>query len=613
MNFDEIINRVSENPYSAFFHTPPFYKRSTSILLLNPAEIIPVYNRDDLQRAFTLVKKFIQNDYIGYCLIEYEAGYLLENKLLSLLENNNSKLIQFVLFKSMDANVLRSKALEYGTINQEEYHITNFKLSTSKQKFDDCIRRIKKYIKAGDTYQVNYTVKGKFNFDGSYLHFYKHLLFNQSAEYSAFINNGNNFIISVSPELFFNTKGNKIISRPMKGTNHRGKDLMTDNLKMIELERSEKNRAENVMIVDLLRNDIGKICKYGSVKVKKLFTVEKYETLYQMVSTISGKLNKGIEFGDIVKNIFPCGSITGAPKIRTMQIIHELEIEKRGIYTGAIGVFGKKFSTFNVAIRTITIDRESGEGDMGLGGGIVWDSNPDDEYNEIILKSEFLTSPYKPFDLIETMLVENGDIYLLEKHTERLKKSAEFFLFIFNQKKITSLLNDNIKGKYSNGKYKLRITLSKWGKINISLSELEPIKARISVVISDHSVSSKNVFQYFKTTNRVIYDDEINKYSDQGYFEVIFLNERKEIAEGSFTNIVIKKDEQWLTPAASCGILPGVYRNYLLQNNKAKEAILTVEDLLKAEELRLINSVRKAITVNKLFYKNEFVEYKSIE
>jgi len=367
--------------------------------------------------------------------------------------------------------------------------------------------------------------------------------------------------------------------------------------------------AENVMIVDLLRNDIGKICDYGSVKVKEFFEVEKYETLFQMVSSISGKLNKSIEFGDIVRSIFPCGSITGAPKIRTMQIIHELEKERRGIYTGSIGLIGKKSSTFNVAIRTINLDKDTGRGEMGLGSGIVWDSNTDDEYSEVILKSEFLTSPIKPFDLVETMLVENGEIFLFEKHIERLRKSAEYFLFIFNEKDIIASIRKKVSEINLLDRFKLRITLNKWGSSNIEFSDLRPADKDINVTVSEQSIFTSNVMQYFKTTNRGIYDNEFKKYAEQGYSEVLFLNEKKELTEGSFTNIIVIKDDQWLTPAISSGVLPGVYRNYLLQNNKVKEAILKAEDLLYADEVKLINSVRKELSVKRLYYNNEFVEY----
>ena len=296
--------------------------------------------------------------------------------------------------------------IKYCLIGFEKYKIKNFKLNTSKNEFTKSISKIKSYIEEGDTYQVNYTIKGKFDFEGSYSGLFSNLVFNQSAQYIAVINNNGKIIISLSPEMFFEIKGRKIISKPMKGTARRGIDHSNDEFIKYELERSEKNRAENVMIVDLIRNDLGRVSEYGSVKVKNIFEVEKYESVYQMVSTVESKLKKNVKLSDILKNIYPCGSITGAPKIRTMEIINELEKEKRGIYTGSIGLIRKNKITFNVPIRTLTIDKKSNKGEIGLGSGIVWDSIAEEEYEETKLKGKFLTEPNKPFEIIETMKIE---------------------------------------------------------------------------------------------------------------------------------------------------------------------------------------------------------------
>jgi para-aminobenzoate synthetase/4-amino-4-deoxychorismate lyase len=610
MIFDDIINEVSDNPYSAFFYTPSIYKKSNSCLFINPVEIIQVYNRNDLDHLLLLTDKFLAKGLIGYCLLEYEAGYLLEDKLEKLLPDNERRLMQFFFFEKSNAKKIKSSKIEFGEINTESFSVSDFKLNTTSNKFFKDIKKIKRYILEGDTYQVNYTIKGKFNFSGSYGSFFKNLLFNQSARYSAFINNDNNFIISLSPELFFQTDNKKIITRPMKGTLSRSGEIKSDLLKALELKNSEKNRAENLMIVDLLRNDLGRICKYGSVKVDELFGIEKYESLYQMVSTIRGKINNGIGLGDIIKNIFPCGSITGAPKIRTMEIIKELEEEERGIYTGSIGIIGKKTSVFNVAIRTLKIDKENCRGEVGLGSGIVWDSKPKNEYQETLLKSEFLTSPVTPFELIETMLIEDGEIFLFENHIDRLKKSAHFFLFNLDEDKLRSLLLRKASKKYSEGKYNLRLTLNKWGNVKNEFSLLSPLPDVIKIIISDQSISSGNSFQYFKTTNRDLYNSELLKYNPEGFFDVIFFNEREELAEGSITNIFVRKGDVWSTPPQSSGILLGIYRNhFILGRNDVKETSLSLDDLLSADEVKLVNSVRGEIKVNRIHYQNEFVEY----
>ena len=610
MYFDDIIKQVSENLYSAFFYTPSFYTKSSSYIFLNPTEIIPVYEKSDLDAALKLVDKYLKKDLQGYCLIEYEAGYLLEEKLEKFLPENKRKLMQFFFFDKENVKKIKSDKIDFGKIDVDSFNVSDFKLNTSVTKYSGSIKKIKEYIAAGDTYQVNYTVKGKFNFSGSYSDFFKNLLFNQSARYSAFINNGDSFIISVSPELFFVNDKKDIVTKPMKGTLRRSYEFKSDLLKASELERSGKNRAENIMIVDLLRNDLGKICKYESVKPQDEFSIEKYESLFQMVSTVKGKLKNKTGLGEIIKNIFPCGSVTGAPKIRTMEIIKELEEDERGIYTGAIGMMSKNSSVFNVAIRTLKIDKKNGKGEIGLGSGIVWESEAEKEYEETKLKSRFLTSPIKPFELIETMLFEDGKIFLFEEHLERLKKSAQFFLFAFNEKEIRSLVVRMILKNSGIVKGKLRLTLNKWGKVNLDLSKLEKQAGIVKVAVSQQRIKSDNTFQYFKTTNRELYNEEYQKYNSKGFFDVLFLNEKEELAEGSMTNIFIKKNNVWLTPHLPCGILPGIYREYFISTNvETEETILTLNDLLTADELLLVNSVRKEVKVNQLVSDNEIVGY----
>ncbi|UCH65942.1 MAG: aminodeoxychorismate synthase component I, partial [Ignavibacterium sp.] len=416
MKIDDIIQQVLDNPYSAFFYTPSYYSKSSSYLFSNPKEIIPIYNKNDLNNSLPLVDNYLEKGLRGYCLIEYEAGYLMEEKLEKLLPEKEQKLMQFFFFEEKDITKIKSVFVEFDTNEQNIYTVSNFKLKTSQSKFFNDVQRIKKYIEEGDTYQVNYTLKSEFNFAGSYASLFKNLLFNQSANYSAFINNENNYIISLSPELFIHIDKKKIITKPMKGTLSRTKNIKSDSLKEYELRKSEKNMAENVMIVDLLRNDLGKFCKYNSVKVDELYGIETYESLFQMVSTVRGRSVNGTTLSKMIKYTFPCGSITGAPKIKTMEIINELEGERRGIYTGAIGMISKEESVLNVAIRTVKIEKETGIGEMGLGSGIVWDSEPEKEYTETLLKGDFITAPLKQFELIETMLLDNGEILLFEDH-----------------------------------------------------------------------------------------------------------------------------------------------------------------------------------------------------
>jgi len=525
MKFDDIIKLVEENPYSAFFYTPSIYKKASSYLFIKPVEVFSVYKRLDLDFTFRQIQKLIDNGYFGYSLINYEAGCLFEDKLAE-LQKNDEKLIQFFFFEKEEVKQFKSSKIIFDK-DSNGYSISDFKLNRSENQFVEDILKIKEYIKAGDTYQVNYTAQGEFNFQGSYGSFFKKLLFNQSARYSAFINDNENYVISLSPELFFHQKGKKILSRPMKGTTRRGISEKSDKISENELWNSEKNKAENVMIVDLIRNDLGRISKYGSVKVPSLFRIEKYESLFQMVSEVKGKLRKNPTMLDILKNIFPCGSVTGAPKIRTMEIINEIEKRERGIYTGSISLITPGEIQLNVAIRTITIDKISKIGNMGLGSGIVWDSDPRSEYEEVILKSKFLTEPLDYFELFETMKCENNEIKFLEQHLERMKLAADHFLFKFSKAKIQKKIDRTLKELDNKKTFRFRLSLNKWGKVKTEVSNLNESKKEILIIISQNKIISTNRFRQFKTTNRKLYDDEHGQYSTKGFVEQIFLSGKK--------------------------------------------------------------------------------------
>ena len=611
MKFDDIIKQVEDNPYSAFFYTPSFYKKASSYLFIKPFEIISVNKKEDLTTAFKIVQKLIDKGYYGYSLIKYEAGFLFEEKLSHFLSSDNEKLIQFFFFDKRKINRIKSSEIISTDFSTDKYSVKNFKLNRSESQFLNDIKKVKQFIKEGDTYQVNYTVKGKFSFSGSYSAFFEKLLFNQSAKYSAFINNDEEFIISLSPELFFHKKDRNIISRPMKGTTRRGNNQSLDRIAETELKASEKNRAENVMIVDLIRNDFGRICRYGTIKVPELFQIEKYESLFQMVSEVQGKLRKKIKLADVIQNIFPCGSVTGAPKIRTMEIINEIENKERGIYTGSIGLITPKKIKMNVAIRTISINRKTGVGIMGLGSGIVWDSNPQSEYEEVLLKSKFLTEPLNYFEIFETMKHEIGEIKFIDYHIARMKSAADYFLFKFNESKIRKQLSKSIVELDKQKIKKIKLSLTKWGELRVDVSVILKPNKDISVIISHNKIDSTDKFKHFKTTNRKLYDDEYAHFTSKGFFEVFYLNEKDEIAEGSRTNIFIRKGTNWFTPPLESGSLPGVYRDYFVRSNaNVYEKNLKIPDLIEADELLLTNALRGEVRVKLLFITpDEFITY----
>lgn len=600
----EILNKVKNNVNSSFFYTPYKNEDSKSFIFGSPQKSIICKNQEDVKSTLEEIDSLSKIYQYAYGFLTYEVGYSFEEKLKNLLKKSNEKLITFHFYNAENVEVIPSQKISFKSIdssfNLKNFEITNLDLNEKEFEYEKNIKKIKEFIAAGDTYQVNYTLKSKFNFNGDIASFVANLIFNQSAEYSAFINEQNNFIISISPELFFRTDGNRIISKPMKGTKKRGVNIEDDFTKLNELENSKKDRAENIMIVDLLRNDIGKISEYNSVKAKNIFEIEKYETLFQMTSTVSGKL-KEKSFSSIIENLFPCGSITGAPKLRTMRIINGLEKERRGIYTGTIGLIDNGNYIFNIPIRTITIDKDDKRGEMGIGSGIVWDSNPSDEFEEAKLKSNFLTKPSIYFELIETMLVEDGEIFLRETHINRLRKSSDYFLFPFDESKLRELLYNVISGLNNKVSFKLRLLLTKWGELKYSIEQISESKTNGRIVISEKRVNSNNPFQYFKTTNRELYRSEFRKWSKKGFDDVIFQNENEEITEGAITNIMISKDGNLLTPPVNSGLLNGCYRGYLLSTSEnISEKVLFVDELISADEVYIFNSVKKLIKINEV-------------
>jgi para-aminobenzoate synthetase/4-amino-4-deoxychorismate lyase len=344
------------------------------------------------------------------------------------------------------------------------------------------------------------------------------------------------------------------------------------------------------MIVDLLRNDLGRICTMGSVHVEDLFTIERYETLLQMTSTVAGTLRPDLTFYDIFRALFPSGSITGAPKIRTMQIIRDLEQHARGIYTGAIGhISPNRSATFNVAIRTLTLN--NGHAAMGVGGGIVADSDPAAEYRECLLKASFLTHAPNDFQLIETILW-NGAFDLLTEHLDRLAASAAYFNFTFDRDAIITQLKSQAVTFEPNVKYRVRLLLDDAGTTTITSIPLTT-KPTGLICLSTEATSSTDLFLHHKTTRRTLYDRLYQQAIAQNCDDVIFFNERGELTEGAICNIFLRKGNTLFTPPLTSGVLPGIYRRYILETNPhAKEKVLTLEDLHTADTIYICNSVR---------------------
>ena len=452
---------------------------------------------------------------------------------------------------------------------------------------------VKALIAAGDTYQVNLTFKAGFRLEGDPVALYRDLVAKQPVAYGALINTGTQWILSRSPELFVSSRDGMLTARPMKGTLKRGRTLAEDEAGRAALAGDEKNRAENLMIVDLLRNDLGRIAEIGSVKVTDLFTVETYSTLHTMTSGISARRRPGITTSDVLANLFPCGSITGAPKLRAMEIIHSVEAGPRGVYTGSIGHFAPNGDlTLNVAIRTAVIDNE-GNGEIGIGGGIVADSVAQDEYREALLKMAFFTQPAREVTLIETMLWDRADgYYLLDRHLDRLAGSAAYFALPYDRAAITALLESR---PFPEARMRVRLTLDISGPAVTSVP-LPPNPDVFRFAIAPERLDSQSLWLMHKTTNRAFYDTPRQRaHAEQGVDEVLFLNERGELTEGSITNLFVERGGILLTPPLSSGLLPGTLRAELLATGKAEERVLTLADLETAEAIWLGNSVRGLI------------------
>jgi para-aminobenzoate synthetase / 4-amino-4-deoxychorismate lyase len=474
----------------------------------------------------------------------------------------------------------------------------NLRFALSEAEYAERIAAIHEWIRAGDIYQLNFTAPLRISTSDSAAALYLSLRGRQPVEFGAFLHSRpGQRILSFSPELFFRVDGQpasrRITARPMKGTARRGRTTREDREQAHWLCNDPKNRSENLMIVDLLRNDLGRLARFGTVCVDELFTVERYPTLWQMTSTITAELRPEVGFQQIFRALFPCGSVTGAPKVRAMQLIAQIEPEPRGVYTGAIGYFSRERTVFSVAIRTLEL--ENGQGRMGLGSGIVIDSDPAAEYRECLLKAEFLTRAAARFSLIETLLWQNG-YPLLELHLDRLADAADYFGFPCDPSAVRTALLESAQKFSGQQPRKVRLLLDPDGELQITdetlpLPTAEPrvIRARIAPERTDPT----DPFLFHKTTHRPLYARAFEQASAAGFDEVLFLNQRGELTEGAISNAFVVKDGCWLTPPIECGLLGGVFRRHLLETRPdIEERVLTLDDLRTADAVYVANAVR---------------------
>ncbi|WP_313953896.1 aminodeoxychorismate synthase component I [Accumulibacter sp.] len=459
------------------------------------------------------------------------------------------------------------------------------------------VRQICRWIADGDCYQINLTFPLTFQIYGHPLALYAGLRERQPVRYGGYLCTTDETVLSFSPELFFERSGNRVLTRPMKGTAPRGNTALDDEANRAKLLSSAKERAENIMIVDLLRNDLGRLALPGEVSVEALCATEAYPTLWQMVSAVAAEL-PGVSLANLFGALFPCGSITGAPKIRAMQRIAELEHTPRGLYTGALGWLAPGGDCrFNVAIRTVELGADQ-QAKLGVGSGIVIDSDPECEYAECLLKASFLTAFDPGFALVETLRLEDGEYPLLPLHLERLQASARTLGFACVQESVSSVLAVEA-ARWSTGVFRVRLTLAHDGACQVVASPLPDDPAPTwRVVLASEKLPADDYLLRHKTTARARYDRTLAALAEQPeVFDAIFFNALGEVCEGARSNVFVERDGILLTPPAICGLLPGVMRRTLLESGRAVEQVLRREDLLRAPALYIGNALRGLMPV----------------
>jgi len=525
--------------------------------------------------------------YYAAGFISYEASPAFDPALVTRI-SGPLPLLWFGIYRDWQPNA------PWSDDNLASYAISPWKADTGEADYRAAITQIKELIARGDTYQVNYTLRLQAEFAGNPRAFFAALYRAQRSEYCAYVDIGRHILCSASPELFFHRRGRLLTCRPMKGTVGRGLSSADDDARAAWLHTSVKNRAENVMIVDMIRNDLSRIAVPDSVVVRSLFDVERYETLWQLTSTVTAETDAS--FSEVMAAMFPCASITGAPKIRTSEIIAELESSPRGIYTGAIGYLAPNGDAqFNVAIRTAQLDTDTGRLEYGTGGGITWDSTAEEEYAECRTKALVLTQARPEFSLLETLRWKPDSGYqFLDYHLRRLEASARYFGFHADIAAIVRAL-DKQTLRFGGQSQRVRLLVDREGAITLESVPFSTQLRRWHVAMASVPIDNTDCVLYHKTTARRQYDTA--RANAPGYDDVLLWNDREEMTESCLANIVVRRDGRLLTPPVACGLLAGTFRAHLLDTGRIEEAVITPASLRDAEAIFLINSVRGWIPV----------------
>lgn len=550
----------------------------------NPLKILVARSTDEVLPIISEVEKATEKEGLyaaGW--ISYEAAPAFDPS-LETFHPTMFPLVWFGIYKTperVEAPLSRD-ATQFSTLQ--------WRKSIEEAGYKSAIKDIKEYIARGDTYQVNFTYRLHASpFQADPWELFTRLIDSQNASYNAYIDTEDWTVCSASPELFFQRHGDHITTRPMKGTAPRGTTLANDKRQALALKSSEKERAENIMITDMVRNDLGRVAEAGTVRTDRIFDVDKYPTLWQMTSTVEATSRCAL--ASLLQATFPPASITGAPKCRTMQIIKELETEPRNIYTGCVGFAGPdRRAQFNVAIRTALVDKLAQRVEYGVGGGIVWDSKEDSELAETNTKALILNQKPPEFRLLETILRTSGsDCYLLDRHLSRIQDSAEYFDFQIDPKALEETVTKNARD-LPPGPHKLRVLLASNGETSIESTRLPeqstPLPRRLKIAKSP--INPSNPFLYHKTTNRKVYVDAKLPNCD----DVILWNPDLQITETTIANLVLDLDGRLYTPPVDCGLLAGTLRAELLDQGTIAERRIWISELDKCRKIYVANSVR---------------------
>ncbi len=589
-------------PGAALFENRLLAPGAGTRLFLNPHDTITAATLAEVTPALQALDRALDEGLWAAGFVSFEAGYALEPRLMAQQPDKTAPgplpLLRFALFKTCQMISAREADQSFSSAIDPGHRLSPLSPSHSRPGYGADVERALDLITAGDAYQVNLTFPMTGHLEGNPLSLYAALRARQPVAHGAAMRIGEIHILSVSPELFVTRQGDRLSTRPMKGTIARGTSPSSDALAKATLRASAKDRAENLMIVDLLRNDLARVCRAGSVRVPRLYELETYPTLHTLTSTIVGDVEGHLATSEILSALFPCGSVTGAPKIRAMEIIQEIEKTPRGAYTGALGWIAPwgDFS-FNVAIRTMTVE-PSGRVTYPVGAGIVADSDPSAEYDECLLKAKAIQGETTPFSLIETLEWQprTGFTYL-EPHLDRLERSARHFSFTYTREGVRKALDAEVGRNAGGTRLRVRLTLAADGAIATSASALpsrDAAAALLKFTLSDQSIDAGDPYLRHKTTRREVFDHALALAQEQGSDEVLFCNQYGELTEGAWTSVFIDPGDggALLTPPMTSGLLPGILRADLIAAGKAVERVLTLQDLHKAKAVVLGNSVR---------------------